>query len=825
MSGVNITANLTETVNQALADNLVNEEDDWFLIRLVTAFIEAIWEQKNTSTSNYSFNRVGGITTYCCSVYGLSCLVMALVLNRTLVMASTNTNHIQQLAINRHRDIVGVPKSAEVLKKLSIISFRIGVIMLLIYNAFNVLVALNLLSHIGLSDDPLPWFYKLLSDKLFTYNVDYFASHKYMSSPKTQVMIGPTSDMYWPIFLNFCLSSFTETFISSIQGRKPYTESGITIFEHSLAFQEFSCSGAFFFGNSKFLKRPTEQVLLATLFSIFSHLNIHLGALLNDNKYRLIPSSIIGISFLSYFISTLFNWKILGFPTILIMTFTPQVLILFIIAISSIIFIAAIITNGFSLEDLNYASFFIHDVNDDEPDFIARNFNINLSDDFYTALLNVGMLAITSAGKSSYITELSLVTVDEETWIERSIWEKVKQNFNKHHQSGQNLTLNSFINESNEVKSGYAKLITSPSQRLIKGGYDNNNDHGGNDEFKSKSVFRKRYTYISRMVKDTIQLLWGIIINRILFGMIPDAFKKYILRKPLKPREYSIRESELEFERRKYRVPSFLRGLVKRREAIEKRNIISILDSFSEEKLQEEYAEILKGDLLPEIDSSSDYVLQEEYYSESEIEDSESEIESIGGGGGESSIMRNRITGYVTTNSDNNNNISAIQELITAEEFNEIMNNQSDNINVMQYHISNRNEGVLTRSQYKKALVSTSRHHHNEYQDTISHQHNDHNGQQDSLLSSDDSLKLLELILAKRAHINPETHYNHQDNDELSSKLDCVICQTNTREIITWPCKCFAICESCRLSLVSKGIEGCVCCRREVEGVSKVFIP
>ena len=69
-----------------------------------------------------------------------------------------------------------------------------------------------------------------------------------MKTPGAQVMVGPTSDMYWPIFLTFCLLSFIETFIASIEGKKPYTESGITIFEHSLAFQEFSSNGAFSLG-------------------------------------------------------------------------------------------------------------------------------------------------------------------------------------------------------------------------------------------------------------------------------------------------------------------------------------------------------------------------------------------------------------------------------------------------------------------------------------------------------------------------------------------------------------------------------------------------
>ena len=109
------------------------------------------------------------------------------------------------------------------------------------------MVVLNLHYHLGLtSTSSINWLYKLIPDSLFSYDVEIFNDTKYMKTPDAQVMIGPTSDMYWPIFLTFCLLSFIETFIASIQGKKPYTESGITIFEHSLAFQEFSSNGAFF---------------------------------------------------------------------------------------------------------------------------------------------------------------------------------------------------------------------------------------------------------------------------------------------------------------------------------------------------------------------------------------------------------------------------------------------------------------------------------------------------------------------------------------------------------------------------------------------------
>lgn len=51
----------------------------------------------------------------------------------------------------------------------------------------------------------------------------------------------------------------------------------------------------------------------------------------------------------------------------------------------------------------------------------------------------------------------------------------------------------------------------------------------------------------------------------------------------------------------------------------------------------------------------------------------------------------------------------------------------------------------------------------------------------------------------------------------------CAVCKTNERNIILWPCKCFAICETCRISLALRDYKTCVCCRRNVEGFSRVY--
>ncbi|KAF8801639.1 hypothetical protein BYT27DRAFT_7114356 [Phlegmacium glaucopus] len=56
----------------------------------------------------------------------------------------------------------------------------------------------------------------------------------------------------------------------------------------------------------------------------------------------------------------------------------------------------------------------------------------------------------------------------------------------------------------------------------------------------------------------------------------------------------------------------------------------------------------------------------------------------------------------------------------------------------------------------------------------------------------------------------------------------CVICTNERRNIICWPCRCLAMCDNCREALSSRSAPSkhcCPCCRRTVEGYSRIYIP
>lgn len=69
-----------------------------------------------------------------------------------------------------------------------------------------------------------------------------------------------------------------------------------------------------------------------------------------------------------------------------------------------------------------------------------------------------------------------------------------------------------------------------------------------------------------------------------------------------------------------------------------------------------------------------------------------------------------------------------------------------------------------------------------------------------------------------------EANDGNDDNDNIGIDSLCAVCKNNERDIILWPCKCFALCNHCRVSLSLRGYKKCVYCRGDVSGYSKVHV-
>lgn len=548
----------------------------------------------------------------------------------------------------------------------------------------------------------------------------------------------------------------------------------MSLFEVASALHECSGSSFFLVQNAR---RPTEFGLMICLFQCLAHLNVHLGDLINKNRLRLLGLTILNLGFILYVLSYWFYGDISKIPIIIVTSTLPHILMLFVVVISVLIFVFALLMNGFNLRRLNFGSLLLPSTPDDN-EVSSENvrglkaLNLNLDDDFLTALLGIGLFAVALAGKSSYITELRLVVLREETWIESSIWESLKAQVEQMpSETSGSLPRNSVINYLRENKiNGYANIIVKPSKRLLSGDQNlssNNGDPANLLNSTKTSILRKRNIYLKRILGDFFQLLAGI--TGKLYKLLVSAFRTHILRQVPKTTNRNKVETDEEFELRRLTVPQFLRLYVTRETPV----VVSTGVSISKDWDDSNYASLLQGQEISEFDDSEDYQEYQEY-SESDFSD----IESIDVSRPEQDVL-------------------PINELMTSEGVTEFFQESIDN-SIFKVHMNN-DKGIITRSKFKQLVSKTE----------------------------DETSKLIELILHKRSHQLEDIHQGKDPSTSGDSEPTqfCVICQCNPREIITWPCRCFAICEDCRISLVSKGMEGCVCCRREVEGISKIFVP
>lgn len=84
--------------------------------------------------------------------------------------------------------------------------------------------------------------------------------------------------------------------------------------------------------------------------------------------------------------------------------------------------------------------------------------------------------------------------------------------------------------------------------------------------------------------------------------------------------------------------------------------------------------------------------------------------------------------------------------------------------------------------------------------------------------------KLLSNKTSTRAFLSGSTlnGISEPSGEDCDFDLSCAVCKVNERNTILWPCRCFALCEDCRISLGLRGFSTCVCCRGKVHGYCKV---
>ncbi|KAB8298183.1 hypothetical protein EYC80_001928 [Monilinia laxa] len=444
---------------------------------------ETITEENLMANSKFSLESarsLGGLFTYATSKWALGCIVMAVVLNRTHIMASTR----------RPLEFTWKPRFL----------LRITPIILLLIQARW------LLQSIQCQTSPdfgyLRWGNSSKSHNLmFTQNGgplhtfsqavlfgakdsasclavsmipnDYIVVNETDSEeaiPNTYDLSGSLS-LLWPLFKTFSFSQFVETISCAVQGRQVAAETGMTLFEHSLAFAEADAAvGAQIVGFTKInipsdgdpnpkstqiaitrsmiMKKinTTPEVLLVGFLSVMNHLTSHiLGIFDIQGRFRLLNTGFWGISFMSVIVWSLVSFSfddsssqgLLRYPTVCIIGFIPHVLVLCGIIICSTIYGVALVLSTLapasgidepnilagqhiqnSRPRLSFSQRVIRAHHNMQANVPLSSIRITMHMDFYTALLRTGFAVMTMASEAVYLNESRGVNVKPNTWLE-----------------------------------------------------------------------------------------------------------------------------------------------------------------------------------------------------------------------------------------------------------------------------------------------------------------------------------------------------------------------------------------------------------------------
>lgn len=412
---------------------------------------------------------LGSVFSYATSKWALCCVAMAIILNRTHIFAASR----RRLRLAWHIRFL--------LRILPIVCF--------LYQAREVLQSMQCQTspdfaemrwgNASKSSDLLftePGGYlHTISSTLLLGASDYDSCRAVNMVPDEHQVsaseLRGSLSLLWPLFGTFCLSHFLETVSCAVQGRPVAVETGMTLFEHSLAFAEADAAvsnqlGWGLFGSggspnvtftqgstgasiavsrSMIMKRVNTppEILLVAFLSAMSHVTSHVLGVFNlQHRFRLVNTGFWAMCFMSSIVFEAFNFSLddpsnmglFRFPTVCIIGFIPHVMVFVGIFICALIYGIALVLSALSpppvLENAQQLKFrqrlrLAHE---------NMQANISLSDirvsrdmDFYTALLRIGFGVITMASEAVYLNEDRSVNIKQLTWLEEERFKELEK--------------------------------------------------------------------------------------------------------------------------------------------------------------------------------------------------------------------------------------------------------------------------------------------------------------------------------------------------------------------------------------------------------------
>ena len=717
--------------------------------------------------------------------------------------------------------------------------------------------------------------------------------------------------LLWPVFQSICFGQFIETLSCAVQGRTVMTETGMSIFEHSLAFAEAEAmvSNQLEFGGFDSLKATATdkgegtrkasdmallvtksflfdrlntppEVLLVALISCLNHLSSHiLGVFGKQDRFRLVNTGIWGLCFMSSFIWGFLTFSfeagvdavILHFPTVCIVGFIPHLLILIGISVCAFIYGLALLLCIFSPPPglptaRTWREKILRGQGNLQANIQLSQIHLNLHEDFYSALLRIGFAALTAASEAVYLNEGRQIDVARWTWLEEERMSEIEvsraHDDNSPGISKQQLTMgrpnktsvdvdsvkdqrssNTFRH--NQFESGYARERTTKMLQSGTSGVKSTNNADG------VGALQRGGRYI--LVWDFWTGIFWLLTGWMALGLIKVLAILGISRRPSWMNKV-LRDPQAtdlkEMSQQKNINPTMDFWFM------QDNGDIKLADSDDvnvEAEIEKRERNAKEGNWTNDDDKRLDNTLYEWWFSggwwgerdESgefqgvEQDDDITSVISMTTNESKSEWLSDhsddetdgrrtptQLEPYPESGSvmDLSMDPSQLARLLSPQDV-----EQKQEANILAHHLLS--DRIVTRSQYQryhdldKAHVLTSTRYRPPGFKPSS--------QSGRLTPFEEGEVLEHLILARRSH-----HAAVADafNDSSSSWRDgaeglgasgpqCVVCQSAPRTILAWPCRCLSLCEDCKVSLAMNNFGTCVCCRQDVVGFSRLYVP
>ena len=692
--------------------------------------------------------------------------------------------------------------------------------------------------------------------------------------------------LLWPFFKSICISHFVEILSFSVQGHRPVTETGMSVFEHSLAFAEAEA-----LTTSAFSRNTTEriddskidwasfstlysrmntppEVLLVALISAFNVVSTQILAVLGQkDKFRLVNTGVWGMCFMGSILWGFLSWKpeagvdavilrfpVLRFPTVCIVGFIPHLLIFVGILFCACIYVLALLLavlappTGLpppqSLKERlqnAHANLQVHNQ--------LSNLQVRMQDDFYSTLLKLGFSILTIASEAVYLNEGRRIGVGKWTWLEEQRikeLENARQPFDN--VFGDGVAEGIPLTEERDPKpteigrpwtSGYERERTT---KILKAKDQAAQPRAGTDgvgALQRGGRYLMAWSFFQGIF--WLSLRWSLTLLVTTLDVVGISWTPSWPKKKRPNEKQESAEISGPLTKLSGQIDFWLLsddGILSLPDndnidvELETKKRLKITSDRWGEKEERKLDSTLygwwtHGGWWGDRDDSGTYQAPE-------TDDDEDTTSVISMSTNQDTTWESEDDGYQTPTQRHPEPRRArspsldpvtdhtIDPINLARLLNPKDPEARQEARMLAAHLSS--DKIITRSQYCKSedldrshLLTSTRHRPPGFLPSLP------NGR----LTSVEEAEILEYLLRSRRAIPAREGDSWQDGAEGlgAAGPPCVVCQSAPRTILAWPCRCLSICEECRVSLAMNNFGTCVCCRTDVVGFSRLFVP